>query len=161
MKYIHTTTIIALFIYAICPAAVGRNAHQQGPDSRHCPTIAVECPSALGSPKSITFKANVKGTTSEIRYHWEVSAGTILEGQGTSSITVDTSGLGGQTITAAVDVSGLANVCAHTASCSSGIFDEPPMATLFDRYYPKSVMHSTSKKRTAKRKGARSYLIRK
>jgi len=35
--------------------------------------------------------------------HWTISEGTILSGQGTREITVDTSGLGGRKITATVE----------------------------------------------------------
>jgi hypothetical protein len=45
-----------------------------------------------------------------------VTAGTITSGQGTSSITVDTTGLGGQSVTATVDLGGLDPYCAKTAS---------------------------------------------
>jgi hypothetical protein len=67
-------------------------------------------------------------------YNWSVSAGTITGGQGTSSITVDTAGTGGQTITATVDVGGYNPACSKTASCSSQVRPPAPLPTKFDEY---------------------------
>jgi hypothetical protein len=67
-------------------------------------------------------------------YNWTVSAGTITSGQGTSSITVDTKGLGGQTITATVEIGGLDPTCTKTASCSTPIKAPPAKPRKFDEY---------------------------
>jgi hypothetical protein len=95
--------------------------------------VSVSCPSDvdLGSP--ITFTASVSGDAS-ITYNWSVSAGTISSGQGTSSITVDTAGLGGQTVTATVELGGLDPSCSRTASCTTGIKPANPEPTKFDEY---------------------------
>jgi len=69
-----------------------------------------------------------------VTYNWSVSAGTISSGQGTSSITVDTAGLGGQTVTATVEVGGLDPACSRTASCSTSVTAPAPPATKFDEY---------------------------
>src|SRR5713226_1680580 len=62
-----------------------------------CPTVTVDCPSEADDPGSVTFKAKfVQGTpTVSPTYNWSVSAGTITAGQGTDTITVDTTGKGG------------------------------------------------------------------
>ena len=98
-----------------------------------CPTVSVSCPSDvdLGSP--ITFTASVSGDAS-VTYNWSVSAGTISSGQGTSSITVDTAGLGGQTVTATVELGGLDPSCSRTASCTTGVRPPNPVAVKFDEY---------------------------
>src|SRR5205823_13125607 len=68
-------------------------------------------------------------------YNWTVSAGTITSGQGTTSITVDTKGLGGQTVTATVEVGGVEPTCTNrTASCSSRVRPRPKPAIKFDEY---------------------------
>jgi hypothetical protein len=97
-----------------------------------CPTVSVSCPSevAPGAPITITASAGDGNVT----YNWSVSAGTISGGQGTSSITVDTTGLGGQTVTATVEVGGLAPSCSRTASCSTSVQSEPTPARKFDEY---------------------------
>lgn len=74
-----------------------------------------------GSP--ITFQAKYEQGTPTVSptYNWSVSAGTITGGQGTDTITVDTKGTGGQTITATVEAGGLDPSCGRTASASTGI----------------------------------------
>jgi hypothetical protein len=96
-----------------------------------CPTVSVSCPSSveLGSP--ITFSSS---TAANVTYNWSVSAGTISSGQGTSSITVDTAGLGGQTVTATVELGGLDPACSRTASCSTSVTAPNAPATKFDEY---------------------------
>jgi hypothetical protein len=69
-----------------------------------------------------------------VTYNWSVSAGTISSGQGTSSITVETTGLGGQTVTATVELGGLDPSCSRTASCSTGIGVPPAACRKFDEY---------------------------
>ncbi|HKB65099.1 MAG TPA: hypothetical protein VKC61_04530, partial [Pyrinomonadaceae bacterium] len=98
-----------------------------------CPTVSVSCPAdvELGAP--ITFNASGAGDMN-VTYNWTVSTGTISSGQGTSSITVDTAGLGGQTVTATVELGGLDPSCAKTASCSTQVKPEKPIAVKFDEY---------------------------
>lgn len=88
-----------------------------------CPQVSVSCPADVEQGSPITFTASVTGGDSSVTgtYNWSVSAGTISSGQGTSSITVDTSGIGGQTVTASVDVGGYPPACATTASCSTQV----------------------------------------
>ncbi len=102
-----------------------------------CPTITVSCPTELttaGSP--ITFTANVSGDMGGATptYNWTVSAGTITSGQDSPSITVDTTGQAGQSITATVNVGGLAANCPASASCTSSIAGENPKSVKFDEY---------------------------
>src|SRR5690349_5524720 len=63
-----------------------------------CPTVSVSCPSDVEANQPITFTAAVQSsdTSATYTYNWSVSAGTITSGQGTSTITVDTAGLAGQ-----------------------------------------------------------------
>jgi hypothetical protein len=98
-----------------------------------CPTVSVSCPSSVEQGSPITFTASVSGDVN-VTYNWSVSAGTISSGQGTSSITVDTAGLGGQTVTATVELSGLDPSCSRTASCSTGIGVPPAACRKFDEY---------------------------
>ncbi|MBC7932480.1 MAG: PKD domain-containing protein [Rubrivivax sp.] len=88
-----------------------------------CPTVRVSCPSEARAGDPVTFTANVENGDPNVTptYNWTVSAGTISSGQGTSSITVDTTGLGGQTVTATVDVGGFDRSCSASNSCSTAI----------------------------------------
>jgi hypothetical protein len=85
-----------------------------------CPTVDVSSASEVDEGAPITFTANVAGAGS-VTYNWSVSAGTISGGQGTSSITVDTANLGGQTVTATVEVGGLRPSCPSTKSASTAV----------------------------------------
>ena len=89
-----------------------------------CPSVNVVCPDAVTTGVPVTFTAEVSGlgTFDRPTYHWTVSAGTITAGgQGTSSITVDTTGAGGLTLTATVEVGGLPAGCENKASCATAI----------------------------------------
>src|SRR3989440_4475436 len=101
-----------------------------------CPTVRVSCPGDLDQGAPATFTAEVGQGTPEVTptYNWTVSAGTITSGQGTSSITVDTKGLGGQTVTATVEVGGVDPSCGRTASCSTPVRPIPRAPVKFDTY---------------------------
>lgn len=79
-----------------------------------CPAVAVTGPSTAGIDQPVTFTSNYNGGTPGITpvYNWTVSAGTIVEGQGTDRITVDTKGFAGQTIRASLSLGGYNLVCA-------------------------------------------------
>jgi hypothetical protein len=86
-----------------------------------CPNISIYCPGAITLGQPVTFSAQVSGGSSAITpiYNWKISAGTITSGQGTASITVDTTGLSGQSITATLELGGYNLNC--TATCSTQI----------------------------------------
>ncbi len=102
-----------------------------------CPDLSVSCPTDLievGGPATVT--ANVSGgdPNASITYNWTVSGGSISGGQGTPSITVDTTGLtGGGSVTATVEIGGVAPECNRTASCTFTI-RETRVARKFDEY---------------------------
>jgi hypothetical protein len=100
-----------------------------------CPTLTVTCPNDVDEGQPATFTANfTQGTpTVSETYNWTVSAGTITSGQGTSSITVDTKGVAGGTITATVEVGGVDPTCTRTASCTVQV-RPVPVARKFDEY---------------------------
>ncbi len=100
-----------------------------------CPVVSVSCPSDVEEGGAVTFTASVSGGPDSPTYNWSVSAGTISSGQGTTSITVDTTGLGGQTVTATVEVGGIDPACGRTASCSTSIRPKPQVNSIkFDEY---------------------------
>src|ERR1051326_3832009 len=73
-----------------------------------CPAVEISCPTAVALDKALTFTSKYSGGTPGITpvYNWTVSAGTIIEGQGTDTIKVDTTGLAGQTIHASLSLGG-------------------------------------------------------
>jgi hypothetical protein len=102
-----------------------------------CPSVSVSCPSDVGPNEPITFTASVTGgeTGATWTYNWSVSAGTISSGQGTSTITVDTTGLAGQSVTATVSIGGADPSCTGTTnSCTTSIRTPPQQPRKFDEY---------------------------
>lgn len=83
-----------------------------------CPNVSIYCPETVTLGAPVTFTANLNGGTPNITpiYNWTVTAGVIISGQGTPTIQVDTTGLGGQSITANLSVQGYNLNC--PASCS-------------------------------------------
>lgn len=130
---------VKVFVAAVALLVGARVAAQSQPGqspapsaASNCPTVRVECPDP-SFPHTI-FKATVTGGTPErrITYTWSVSPGTILDGQGTPSITVEWRQ--SNSITATIDVSGFDARCRTSASCSI-IVDTPTMpARLIARY---------------------------
>ncbi len=95
------------------------------------PTFAVISPSYVSQGEPITFTALVS-TDLDITYNWSISAGTITSGQGTSSILVDTQGLGGQTVTATLEIGGIDPAYGASLSASTTIrsLHQPPETTM-------------------------------
>jgi hypothetical protein len=96
-----------------------------------CPNVTMSCPDVQQAGAPITFTASISGGTPGVTpvYNWKISAGKILSGQGTQTITVDTTGLAGQPISATVEVEGYNLEC--RASCQSSV-PAPPNPTKFD-----------------------------
>lgn len=110
---------------------------------RECPPPVIRCPivrvigpenAELNAP--VTFIANVSGGDPSVvpTYNWVISTGTILSGQGTDTITVDRAGLGGQTITARVDVGGGFDPSCQATAEGATTLDNIPVARKFDEF---------------------------
>lgn len=106
-----------------------------------CPTASMVCPDNVVADVPLTFSTTLTGGSAggAPLYNWTVSAGKILQGQGTNSITVDTTGVTGQTVEATVSIGGYNLDC--SASCAVSIpipvrparkFDEFPEITSND-----------------------------
>lgn len=106
-------------------------------NEKPCPTVSIACPTDEWKDGDLVrVSAQVQGDIADanLNYRWSVSAGTIKSGQGTPSITLDTSNTAGQIPTATVEVEGIAG-CPMTRSCSLLIIDgPPPEPRLFDQY---------------------------
>ena len=100
-----------------------------------CPVVDVSCPDASKPGEPLTFIANISGGDPEVTptFKWTVSGGTIASGQGTSSITVNTSGPVGLSVTATVEVGGYVRECDMSDSCTlmPGL---PPTSRKVDEY---------------------------
>ncbi len=86
-----------------------------------CPAVEIVCPTnpVMGQP--LTFSSRLAGgvpaTVSPV-YNWTVSAGTIISGQGTDTIRVDTTGLAGEIVRASLSVGGYNLECAGDCGVS-------------------------------------------
>lgn len=107
---------LILSALAALPAAHDARARQT------CPQVSIECPDLTGDGKELTFRAVVADADPplSLTYDWEVSGGTITSGHGTASITVDTMGFEGQSVSARLSVGGLPEGCEGDAeACTS------------------------------------------
>lgn len=119
-RLLRPTFVFALAFVALA-AGVSDDVNGQTTVGDACPVITVDGPSRVVSPgEKITFTANVSGGASAATtYNWTVSTGTIISGQGTASIQLQTDRLQeGITVTATVEVSnpGWAPGCTTMAS---------------------------------------------
>lgn len=97
-----------------------------------CPQIDIVCPDNVGIDQPITFTSRYSGGTPSITpaYNWTVSAGTIIEGQGTNTIKVNTTGLAGETIHATLAMAGYGSLL-----CSAGCRVSIPVPRIISRRF--------------------------
>ena len=97
-----------------------------------CPTIEIVCPTNIGIDQPLTFTSRYTGGTPSIRpaYNWTVSEGTIIEGQGTNTIKVNTTGLAGHTIRASLAMDGYG-----TLTCSADCGVSIPVPRIVSRRF--------------------------
>lgn len=98
-----------------------------------CPNVSVTCPDRVEVDQPVTFTSSLAGGSGNVTpiFNWTVSAGRIIDGQGTGSIKVDTTGLAGQTIHATLSLGGYPLDC--SASCSVS-FPVPLRCRRFDEF---------------------------
>lgn len=111
-------------------------AHTSAPAPQGCPQLAVESVESVrvGTPLVFTATHNAAVAGDALTYTWTVSAGIITEGQGTKSITVDTTGVGAVEVVATVEISGLPSGCRNTASFAVHVVSEPVCRCTLDEY---------------------------
>ncbi|HWF88825.1 MAG TPA: hypothetical protein VN659_08325 [Pyrinomonadaceae bacterium] len=100
-----------------------------------CPAIEISCPTTVAVDQPLTFTSRYSGgVPANVRpvYNWTVSAGTIIEGQGTDTIKVDTKGLAGQSVRASLSMDGYNLECA--ADCAVTIPLPKPVGYKFDEF---------------------------
>jgi len=101
-----------------------------------CPTINISCPESVKEGEMATFSTTITGGLPAPgvtqTYDWTVSCGKIMSGQGTPSITVDTTGCSGQTVQANVNLTGYGIPCPANCAVAIPILNQPRK---FDEYY--------------------------
>jgi len=100
-----------------------------------CPNILISCPDKISINQPVTFSASVAGGSPNVAqvFQWTISAGKIVSGEGTNNITVDTTGLAGQSVRATLIMPGYQDLNC-TASCVVQIPNELPVCRKFDEY---------------------------
>lgn len=100
-----------------------------------CPNIEIVCPTNVGIDQPLTFTSRATGGTPSIApvYNWTVSAGTIIEGQGTNTIKVNTTGLAGQTVRASLAMPGYGSLLC-SADCGVSIPIPKIVSRKFDEF---------------------------
>jgi len=100
-----------------------------------CPAIEISCPTDVAINQPLTFTSRYSGgipANVTPVYNWTVSAGTIIAGQGTDTIKVDTAGLAGQTVRASLSMGGYNLEC--SAECAVAIPLPRPNNKKFDEF---------------------------
>ena len=102
-----------------------------------CGIVDIEGPAKVDPGAAVVFNVKITSMihTGSPQFKWTVSAGTIMTGQGTDVITVDTTGLGGQELTATAELVGAPPGCRASASTTTQV-NAPPDACdyRFDEY---------------------------
>jgi hypothetical protein len=103
------------------------------PPPPSCPNVGIECPDRVVLGEPLTFRSTVSGGFPNITpiYNWTVSAGRIIDGQGTDTIHVDTAGLAGQSVTATLSMGGYTLECSATCTVQ---FPVPVLCKKFDEF---------------------------
>lgn len=91
--------------------------------AQNCPGIAIESNSyEIPAGDTLVFAAMTKNTPANVTYNWAISAGTIISGQGTPMIKVNTTGLPeGAFITATLELGNIPKNCSSSASSSAEV----------------------------------------
>lgn len=87
----------------------------------HVPIVSIRCPtSAVTDGEPVTLSA-LSDFQTKRGFSWGLSAGRIIQGQHTSRITVDTTGLSGQTIRVTAEVLDLDRYVAAMDECKISV----------------------------------------
>lgn len=128
----NTNNLMRSLLIVVATLLMGFNATAQHGDE--CPNLTTSASAevvAAGTP--VRFTARAGGFESRrVSYNWAVSAGTIISGQGTSTIEVDTTGLEGQNITAHIEIHGDWMMACVTSASETTAVAALPTARLLD-----------------------------
>ena len=121
---------IMIILFAMSFLTVQKIAAQR-PDSLPCPNIVLDHPGNYQVKEGTDAVFAVVSFPKEydklvLTYNWSVSNGSIIKGQGTSTIYVNTKGLLGQTITATVDIGGIKRECLNVKSVTVEVVGSKP-----------------------------------
>ena len=124
MKLLHQALFLSLALLSV--------SHPVSAQSKKivCPSIELAAPTqAVTEGEIVTLHATIKASA-KLTYMWAISAGEIVSGQGTNAIQIKTDNLGGEYVTATVEVKGLHTSCSATKSESFAVKSGCPTFTL-------------------------------
>ena len=98
-----------------------------------CGIVDIDGPSNADAGAPLVFKAKVTNTSNP-QFKWNVSVGTIIKGQGTYEITVDTTGLDGLEVMVSVELTGAPLGCKRSTSKTTQITPPDRTRCAFDSY---------------------------
>lgn len=109
--------ILSVFLWLMLASVVS------GQTPLTCGIVGIDGPSKVEPNTPLVLKVRTTGRihTTKPEFKWTVSIGTITNGQGTDELTVDVVNLGGQELTATVELSGATLGCNGTASITKQI----------------------------------------
>jgi len=96
-----------LMLFAAITTPVPDAPAEEAPVAQTCPSISVS--GAPGDAGEASFFVGVNGEAKDVTFLWSISSGEIAAGQETSAITVK--GNAGESVTATVELGGLAPGC--------------------------------------------------
>jgi hypothetical protein len=77
-----------------------------------CPHLQIKAPDLVPSGAQAHVSVSVIGAAGAPTFHWTVTDGSVVSGQGTPNVVIDTTGFTGKTIRAIVELGGLPPECA-------------------------------------------------
>ena len=84
-----------------------------------CPAIQIKAPDAVPQGSKARVTANLIGGTGNVTLRWSLTAGTVVSGQGTPTIQIDTAGLAGSGVSVTLDIGNLPRECATTSASAT------------------------------------------
>jgi hypothetical protein len=97
--------------------------------AQDCPGISVfPYSDEITAGDTLIITCVAKFIKTDVTYNWTISAGTIISGQGTARILVNTKEASGMFITATVEIKGLPAKCPNVASASAEVIPGAQLA---------------------------------
>jgi len=118
---------ILLSVLCLVPDLLAQQPTPEQEPAASCPEGYLNGPDSVVAGELITFTMSVSGGDPKVTptYNWTVSDGAIDEGQGTSTIIVNTEGVVSGYITATVDVGGYDRECSTSKSSTTTVESKP------------------------------------
>jgi hypothetical protein len=118
-----TVTVLAAALAGACFSPSDPGATEPA-----CPHLQIQQSDAVPAGTLAQVGVSLVGTRPLVTYRWSVTEGTIVRGQGTDTILIDTTALAGKTLRADVELVGLSPSCV-SRSASTFVLVGPAVST--------------------------------